>query len=650
LLYSSAMRSGLVVLSLLLMIAFAPYVLRAGFYLDDLGFLLSLGGAGWESFKAQFLSYVPGRNIQIAYWWLLINGTGTSAFLMHLVGLAIIWATSALTYAVVFAWTGLASLALPVALILTLMMNHGESHFWLSALLQAQLSLAFVLAALYAARQAPGGAGARTGWALLAYTLGFFSYDQVFFLWPLVLVALWRSGRPGESWRLPLTLGSVWCLGLEVFHFLIRHFATVSGGGRPVVRLGALLERFRSSVWGTLKGTFAVPTRGSYELWGTIALGLLAALIAGWIIGWCLLRADRERAAIKKFCATPGPLRLAVFGAAWFLLGYLPVYFWYISPRHNHVPSFGWALMLVAAAAWSMQRWPWCARALPLAAWLLLGNALAAQWLEGSEWLAAAKLHRDFVSESRKLDGPVDNVFLLGAPRHLRKGPTFNLPHDTVMRVARDRNLSINAVAGASDIAPSAAGLFYHVDQTLTGPEAISWLPWDKANIIAYRPDGTFACLGALRLILPDGSTREVRLRQSWGCDAVHSWPADVFPVPEPGPEGWFQYSGYARLRLRGTAAHPRQRMAFYTDLRNSAGQLLWRPVYPMKDRHHRSHIYYPLTIYPGQVRSWLIRTPKNVDNHKAILTFTPALFSRSPAIRDAKSASLPLKVTVASH
>ena len=89
------MRSGLIVLSLVVAAAFAPYMLRSGIYLDDQGFLLALHGAGWDAFLNYFLSYVPGRNIQIAYWWALINGTGASAFWMHACGLLITWATAA---------------------------------------------------------------------------------------------------------------------------------------------------------------------------------------------------------------------------------------------------------------------------------------------------------------------------------------------------------------------------------------------------------------------------------------------------------------------------------------------------------------------------------------------------------------------------
>jgi len=325
------------------------------------------------------------------------------------------------------------------------------------------------------------------------------------------LACAWWASSGSRSGPAPYAAAGAFCLGLNLAHVLLRHFCPVSSGGRPVIRFGAVADRLRQAWVGSQRGSLALPSwppELPHPVWTVLVA--VAALAVGAILARVHRRMlESDRSENPGYYGTAGPLRLGLFGAAWWLLAYLPNLFWYLSPRHHHIPSFGWALAWISGLGLLGSRCAAWRPALTIIAVLWFANAVVADVHEGSQWARSAALHEEFLREADRLNEPLHSVFLLGGPRELKRAPVFKLHHDSALAVAWRRRKT--SQEGDIHLAPTRAGGFYRSDPTLLGTDAFQWLPYEKISAVGYGKTDGFRCVRALRLVLPDGAQVEAR-------------------------------------------------------------------------------------------------------------------------------------------
>jgi hypothetical protein len=329
---------------------FAQNEIHAGLQRDDFGFEEHLAHATNSQVWTQFVRYVPGRNLYILYYAAMYRTLGQKHANLHTLGLSLDLLNVALFWALLKRFK-LPNIYCSMACGLFLVWpNHNETHFWTSAILMNLLSTALVLGAYLVARR-------RQWLAILIFALALFDYDQVFFMWiPLVI---WLTL---ERQRVAAMI--YWFVGFDSVHLLLRLFSPYSDGGRPMIRLSGIPKQILFSVY----SNFAPVQRLPMASWW--CLGGVAVIATLWIV---LIAKDWQVRPIH-----PGPLLL---GAAWWTCAYLPTWLWYISPRHNYLPSCG--LMLIGVSFVGLLR----KRTALVLLWLLFMRGAAISVEDGQQWL-----------------------------------------------------------------------------------------------------------------------------------------------------------------------------------------------------------------------------------------------------------------------
>lgn len=511
----------------------APFLLTVpfcGLYLDDYSFLLMLEGIGFRELWTAFVRYVPGRNLHIPFFYGLLEVTGRSVAAMHVVGLAFDALNAALLFLLVRRLTGLRSVALAAAAIFAVAPNHGETHFWITLIPQCQIPTALTLTAFLLS-----ASGALLP-ACAVYAVALFTYDQVFFLWPLLLAVAWSRAsapRPGRY-----AAAAAGLLALNVAHIALRYLSPHASGGRPLIRVADFLHRCRDAAVAVGKGIIPWPT-SSHAHWGwSVSAVLLALAGAVWLFRAVRAQSRAETIELGAWTKGHGWLAAAAGGTAWTFLAYFPNLFWYLSPRHNLLPSIGWSLSVAAFGAWAVSRGRRPAAILPWLAGLFFATAAVSDFHEGTQWIDSRRLRDGFAEAVRRLTPPVDSVFLVGAPRYLRRAPAFNLPHDVMMAAGRAVGRP-GLEHGDYQLSPTRRGVVYRNDLSIGPASAFRWLPATDANVLSYDPASrSFACATALAVKVPGGLEHRLALRANRECEFVLPMEADAFLVASiPGPK-----------------------------------------------------------------------------------------------------------------
>lgn len=618
-----------------LLLGAAPFVLTVpfcGIYLDDYSFLRLLEGIAPGALWLEFLHYVPGRNLHIPFFYGLIELTGGSVAGMHLVGLAFDALNAALLFLLIRRLTGLRSIALAAAAVFAVAPNHGETHFWITLIPQCQIPTALTLAAfLLAARGAMAPACA-------VYAVALFTYDQVFFLWPLLLAVAWSRDPGARRGRYAAAAGAL--LALNTVHLALRYLSPYASGGRPLIRIEDFVQRCRDAIVALGKGMIPWPT-SSHAHW---ALSLPVVAVAA-IAAYRLVRSTRERAraeesSLSAWTNGSGWLVAAAGGAAWTALAYFPNLFWYLSPRHNLLPSIGWSLSLVSVGAYAASRSRRAAAALPWVAGLFFASAAVSDVHEGTQWIDSRRLRDGFAEAVRRLPPPVESVFLVGAPRYLRHAPAFNLPHDVVMAAERALDVPLRE-KGDYQFSPTRRGGVFRNDLSIAPASNFRWLPASEANILAFdAAKRSFACVAALDVESPDGFREVLPLRPAAGCSSLLPMAADVFllgSVPGPAARVGLDAPRAGGLALLGASAAaqgettrlklewrvdvaPRTTLAFIPRLKAPSGALLLDTVFPSRGAKRPYPMIWPLVddltsgleLTPGRTlrQTFLVRRP----------------------------------------
>ncbi|MBI5631773.1 MAG: hypothetical protein HY921_12920 [Elusimicrobia bacterium] len=574
---------------------FGPHAPQAGLHLDDHAFHATLSKPRWSQMRREFLDYVPGRNLYILYYAALYKILGPDPARLHLFGLFLDLLNVGLVYALL-GQMGLAeSQRLLASGLFLVYPNHGETHFWTSAIAMNLLSTTFILLSFLAAGIASLRPAARWGLALAFYALAAFDYDQAFFMWIPLLFFLRRLAPEPRPSHEALAGIAVFGLAVDGIHCLLRLLAPVSNGGRPMIRFGNMPGSFLHSLLDSFVPMRKLPAWEALHSWaggpGPTA-ALLAVLSAAWIWKMAQLRGSEE--------APAAPWTVLSFGACWFFCAYLPNYFWYISARHNYLPSLGLVLCLAAGA----QRWLASAglrprRAAAGAAFLFFGLSGGTALAEGYGWSLSAQLQQRFAQKALELlGGKADSLFLLGAPLSIARAPAFRQPREHVYAFAE----SGGALPRAGDImmGPTRRGAFHGNQVELFGKEYFSWTPYRDMQVMLYN-NGDFACAGGLKLEIPGGKIETVALNAPTSCRAEarlspKAWLMDSRFVPGQGalPPLWTAANGASLLALRGRLAGEWLELemlwkaekkiaadfATVVTLRRNDGSIVFEPVY----------------------------------------------------------------------
>lgn len=587
-----------------------PFLLTApfcGLYLDDYTFLRMLEGAAPGRLWTEFLHYVPGRNLHIPFFYGLIEFTGRSVLLMHLVGTAFDAVNASLLFLLVRRLTGLRSVGLAAAAAFAVAPNHGETHFWITLIPQCQIPTALTLAAFLVA--AHGGLLP----ACAVYAVALFTYDQVFCLWPLLLALAWsRDPAPLRARYAAATAG---LLTLNAAHITLRYLSPHASGGRPLIRISDFFGRCRDAAVAVSKGVLPWPT-SSHAHWAwTLPVVVLALAGSVWLYRAVRDQAEDEKDSLSSWAKGPGWIAAAAGGAAWTFLAYFPNLFWYLSPRHNLLPSVGWSLSVISIGAYAVSRGRRAAAVLPWLACLFFATAAVSDVHEGTQWVDARRLHDDFATAVKRLTPPIESVFLVGAPRGLRRAPAFNLPHDVIYAAGRALGRP-EVEAGDYHLSPTRRGVVYRNDLSIGPAEGFRWLPAEEANVLSFDVDKrAFICAAALNVRSPDGSEHLLALRPNRDCSLVLPRNADAFlAASTPGPAtnarpgapragGLSLLSAAASVQGETTSLElewrvetpPQGTVGFIPRLKDASGNLLLEAVFPSRGTKRPYPTIWPL-------------------------------------------------------
>jgi hypothetical protein len=338
-------------------VVYADHYSRLGFYSDDAGFLHWPGRSLVKTLRLT-RDYVPGRNLDIIWQKLifLVGGhSPTDLPTLHLIQSLLDAATVVLLY-VVARRLGLSPFwAFVSSLLFAFYPNHGETHFWLTLAPQNLVSMLFLLAYVYCA----AGATIATRrfltrpsmkllvLELLFFSLALFTYDQTFFFLTGVLLirsAILVRARYGRTiWFALTSVAYLSLIGLYVD--LKRH--PNSGPTLTHVDVAHVSANFRLSLSETFGSRFQDATTALFHGSSHPAklLALAVAVVAGIVLAALALNSTRQKPGVDRrrlFCH----LLLAAGAAVFFFLAYLPAYVWYISPRHNYLPTLALALFV----------------------------------------------------------------------------------------------------------------------------------------------------------------------------------------------------------------------------------------------------------------------------------------------------------------
>lgn len=585
-------------LILLGVLIFGPHAAGSGLHWDDHSFHLRLSRANWGDVWAEFLTFVPGRNLHILFQAALYKILGPSVPRQHWFGLALDLLNTVLVYSLGRTMRLSRSWAFLIGGLFLVWPNHSETHFWVLSIVQNRLSTTFLLTAFLWAGTAGMSTGPRAAGTICLYAMGLFIYDQIFFLWPLLLWYAELVPHASLGTKRKLALAGTF-LALNIAHVLLRIFVPVSSGGRPVLTLGLFSRGLHDSLVNSLVPIQKLPIWTSLHSWAGGPLPtilLVLAMTSVWLACIAGLRSADERNEEALV-----PRKAALFGILWFFLSYLPNYFWHISPRHNYLPSFGLLLALTSGALMLLARderlWKATLGAL---VFLVFGLSSATDLAEGYAWTMSNALHERFRREvPAVLAANPDNLFLLGAPLTIARVPGIAGPEEAAYLYAeatghlpRQSGLSLTAGRG---------GAFFGNETELFGWENLSWRPYEGMNVVVYDRDAGFSCVGKLKVAAEGRPLHSVTLGQPSHCVAETSLEAPLWLESSTQNDDTRSAplltakNGVALifLTVRGTAPGwaelelvwrpPRGKIADFATavtLHDGSGRLVYEPVY----------------------------------------------------------------------
>jgi hypothetical protein len=343
---------------------------KLGFYADDPSFLLTLGGTvDFHFLLNEIKSYVPGRNLHILWQYICIKiaGGGSLSDLptLHFIQTSFDILNSWLLYTLLRSIKISFPSAFCAALLFALFPNHGETHFWPSALPMNLISTSLILVLMVYSASIFRGESFKTEkifslrWVTywFVYIAAIFTYDQVvvvafgsatlllallykkvnknglkllflwalFFVTPILLIALLKLSAPGN--------------GPNLGHFSASHMLLT-----VLYSLGIWVFVWIKFLF------FPIFNIGSIE---TTVIALFIATASMLTLIYCF---RNEKNVLSRSGSSQLNIRpvnfskkyLLLLGVCFFMCAYLPNYIWSIASRHNYLPSIGVAIIIAS--------------------------------------------------------------------------------------------------------------------------------------------------------------------------------------------------------------------------------------------------------------------------------------------------------------
>ncbi len=503
---------------------------QLGIYADDPGFLLTVyPGMTLNQLSDVIGSYVTGRNLHILWQYLitlLVGGSSvTEVPSMHHVHVAVDALNGLGLFFALRLWGVHVAGAFLAAMAFAFFPNHGETHFWLSALPMNVLSATFVLALMCLVPMLVRSinekrfktAILKTLLILIFFCCAMLTYDQVVPV-TMSIINLLAIGflYKFRKLRVPTVILWLFCNALFV-GLLIWKVGTPAGG--PVFRninLSHIYEIFLQSikVWGRLGAELAfdfvriyktlVTAKVPYLVDDVLSNGELAIAIltTGAIVfaTHTLLPSNNSRGLPNTWswaeygvCLKRGTI-LLVTGAFFFILAYLPAYLWYLSPRHSYFPSIGVAIILASLATMLI---PALKRSLPikvivlsLVGFVFLSFTLR-NLIEKNDWISSYEMRKNMyqkIAERYASENPTSILFA-GFPSSPRIGgtPLAFLTGEHAGAPSIITNGVIKATRIALHPIPSMSGYFVQTEEGRWGENAFIHIEKASATILIYE-------------------------------------------------------------------------------------------------------------------------------------------------------------------
>jgi hypothetical protein len=541
--------ASLLVLCASVILVFGFGAPNLGFYYEDSGFMTQLPAANLSTLWRLFLhGSVPGRNLYIIWQVLLYKLVGNPA--LHLMALHVIQSfIDAVIVAVFFVVLRRLRASSAASFIAAGMFafwpTHGETHYWTPGTPYNLSTLFLLLFILTSTRILQPAAASLWLWILdgFFFASALFTYDQlVIFIGLLLLLRISILIVRSPKRALTIVAEHAFPLLLSGLYFYLK--ATASIGDGPTLTHQTWVN-FWPNVYQVFRQNFGLgwieSSRPLYDhaVGWDMRLSALAAMVVT-ATSLVFLRVSKAMPARS--------LLLLLAGAAFFVLTYLPVVLWYLSRRHNFLPSIG----LFACVAALVDLFFWAVRfnvfkAVPvLAAGLAVFVFAAVGRGESRNWEKSFAAKRQLYADLTENIKGSEILVLQGFPVLL--GPTeVILPHDA--------NFGPKLVYKQDDIAafrlgdvsssPAQEGIFINTAARFYAPDSISYyetnhllivsfLKWLDDNRFAYKildrhDDPTYKILDAERsdykgpfaldsaAIAPQGSNAVISLDVSSG-------------------------------------------------------------------------------------------------------------------------------------
>jgi hypothetical protein len=486
---------------------------RLGFYSDDAGFLVTLGGKGVTETLRSARDYVPGRNLHIIWQQLIFVLGGNSPGdlgALHAIQSCIDGIAVALFYLLLRRLRLPALWAVVGAATFAFYPNHGETHFWLSSAPMNLLSTLWFLCFAYVTVVA-GERTTRTGerepvWLLglgvFFFGLALFTYDQTFFVLLFVLaVRAAQLVRRRVSLDAPLVMLGLGYVALILLYLALKRHPQ---SGPTLTHLDA------SHIWNNLLFSVASTVGWFFRYWFDFLLqtasdrdrvvGDYAAIVFATICGALIARelfAWLSRAPSRTSLAAglTRSLALVAGGVACFFLAYLPTYVWFIAARHDFLPTAGLALAVAAAGAGLtaiLDRRSHravsiaFASAVTVALAIFVAKFVAADLSEKRYWQESYQLRRDLYAKllNRHLLAGKRAIVLEGFPQQLGPAPYFGQENELALDYLYPHKVALDA--SSLSALQTSRGYYLYTDITRYGPMAARFASRASVADIVY--------------------------------------------------------------------------------------------------------------------------------------------------------------------
>lgn len=344
---------------------------QLGYYADDGASLFPTALLSFEQTLHSAAAYTAGRPLHMVWQQLayhLVGWTAAELPRLHLLQLVF----DGFAVVLVYGLSRLLMLSLwassVAAVVFAIYPNHNETHFWLTALPQNQVStillLTYLCASAFIIRRLLDARPSAERWLwvfadVVVFPAALFTYEATFFVllfgWAAKIATL-LARRKRLEW--PVVLGGVVVVVCALLDIAIKLWGDQQGG--PVASY-ATLERIQSNL------TVAVGSTAGSILWmDIVGHNLAGAVPADWLIGvgaasfaavglGVLVRepsvgSDSSKESGRVRTRLVRALTVVLAGMLLWFLAYAPSLLWSISPRHNYLPTVGLALAMGGVA------------------------------------------------------------------------------------------------------------------------------------------------------------------------------------------------------------------------------------------------------------------------------------------------------------